>query len=65
MARPRAAEDFAAIKSRLEELRRERAEAARGDAARSADETGRYPRSRSTPTTGRPNLRALRGLVLK
>ena len=30
MARPHAADDFAAIRTRLEELRRERAPAARG-----------------------------------
>jgi hypothetical protein len=35
MARPRAADDFAAIRTRMEELRRERMEVARAD----ADET--------------------------
>jgi hypothetical protein len=32
MARPRAADDFAAIRARMEELQRERAQAARGAA---------------------------------
>jgi hypothetical protein len=38
MARPRAADDFAAIRERMEELRRERVQAARGNAAEPSDD---------------------------
>ena len=37
MARPRAADDFAAIRARMEELQRERARAARGTTAEQAN----------------------------
>ena len=39
MTRPRVADDFAAIRARMEELRRERAQALRKE-AQDADETG-------------------------
>ena len=47
MARPRAADDFAAIRTRMEELRRERMEVARADAAETIIEAHRRPMSRS------------------
>ena len=40
MTRPRAADDFTTIRARLEELRRERAQAMKKDDAREADEAG-------------------------
>jgi hypothetical protein len=45
MVRPRAADDFVAIRARMEELRRERLQAER-DKALGVLETPRYPRSR-------------------
>ena len=45
MARPRAADDFAAIRARMEELRRERLQAERDKALR-VSESPRYPRNR-------------------
>ncbi|TMJ49687.1 MAG: hypothetical protein E6G90_11850 [Alphaproteobacteria bacterium] len=39
MTRPRVADDFAAIRARMEELRRERAQALKGEAP-DTDETG-------------------------
>ena len=45
MVRPRAADDFAAIRARMEELRRERLQAER-EKALDALESSRYPRSR-------------------
>jgi hypothetical protein len=45
MARPRAADDFAAIRARMEELRRERLQAER-DKALGVSESPRHPRSR-------------------
>jgi hypothetical protein len=41
MMRPRAANDFAAIRARIEELRRERAQAASDDALERTDEVYR------------------------
>ena len=38
MAQPRAADDFAAIRARMEELKREREQAARGEDAGRLDE---------------------------
>ena len=54
MARPRAADDFAAIRARIEELRRERLQAERARAL-GVLETPRYPRKRNpeTETAGR------------
>ena len=46
MVRPRAADDFAAIRARMEELRRERLQAEREKAA-GVLESSRYPRSRN------------------
>jgi hypothetical protein len=46
MARPRAADDFAAIRARMEELRREQLQAARDKALGPLD-SPRYPRSSS------------------
>ena len=40
MTRPRAADDFTTIRARLEELRRERAQAMKKDDARDGEETG-------------------------
>ena len=45
MARPRAADDFTAIRARMEELRKERLQAER-DKALSVSESPRYPWSR-------------------
>ena len=46
MARPRAADDFVAIRARMEELRRERLQAQR-DTALGPSEIPRYPRNRN------------------
>ena len=43
MTRPRAADDFAAIRARMEELQRERAQAARGTDAEQMDIAYRRP----------------------
>ena len=45
MTRPRAADDFAAIRARIEELRRQRAQAARDDPVEPSDQA--HPRGRS------------------
>jgi|HubBroStandDraft_4_1064222.scaffolds.fasta_scaffold158735_2 hypothetical protein len=45
MARPRAADDFAAIRARMEDLQRERAQAAQGTAAEQGDIAYRRPLS--------------------
>ena len=45
MTRPRAADDFAAIRARMEDLQRERAHAARGTAAEQGDIAYRRPLS--------------------
>ena len=57
MTRPRAADDFAAIRARMEELRRERLQAER-DRALSVSETPRYPRNRTPDTApaGKPAI---------
>ena len=57
MAQPRAADDFAAIRTRLEELRRERVQAER-DKALGVSESSRYPRSRNAETepAGKPAI---------
>ena len=47
MVRPRAADDFAAIRARMEELRRERLQAEREKALA---KTPRYPRNRNHET---------------
>ena len=49
MPEPRAADDFAAIRARMEELRRERAQALRHDLAGPSDQADLYPRRRSEP----------------
>jgi hypothetical protein len=41
VTRPRAADDFAAIRARMEELRRERAQASRKDTPEESGSTGR------------------------
>jgi len=52
------ADDFAAIRARMEELERERAQGARG--AEPVVEADRYPHSRSSRPVGNPDhLRAL------
>ena len=56
MTRPRAADDFAAIRARLEELRRKRAQATRGAPE---DPTDRRPVSRG-PIDEQALLRRLR-----
>jgi hypothetical protein len=50
VTRPRAADDFAAIRARIEELRRERAQASKAD-TREADARGlfRRPEGRQRP----------------
>jgi len=57
MVRPRAADDFAAIRARMEELRRERLQAERDEALGISD-TPRYPRNRNAETApaGKPAL---------
>ena len=46
MARPRPADNFAAIRERMEELRRERVQAVAGNQAERSDAAGRYLRNR-------------------
>jgi len=65
MARSRAADDFEAIRARLEELQRERPQAARGDAAEPVDETDRYPRRRSPQPAVNATLTRLRELLTR
>ena len=60
MARPRAADDFAAIRARMEELRRERLQAMRGHAEEPSEERRRYSWSRSVEPDPKPYLRASR-----
>ena len=50
MVRPRAANDFAAIRARMEELQRERAQSARDNALERTDEVYR----RSSEPVGQP-----------
>ena len=57
-ARPRAADDFSAIRARLEELRRERVQQVRGDAAEPMD--GNSQMSRSKEARRNVELRLLR-----
>jgi|GraSoiStandDraft_26_1057304.scaffolds.fasta_scaffold152474_2 hypothetical protein len=61
MVRPRAADDFAAIRARMEELRRERSEAERNGAAEPADDAYRFPRSRRAEPAGKPVVRPFSG----
>ena len=53
VARPRAADDFAAIRERMEELRRERVQQVRGEAA--ADKRETVEKGSGRPP-GRPDL---------
>jgi hypothetical protein len=53
MARPRAADDFSAIRARMEELRRERVQQVRGEAAADKHETVEEGSGRPL---GRPDL---------
>jgi hypothetical protein len=57
MVRPRAADDFVAIRARMEELRRERLQA-ECDKALGVSESPRYPRNRNpeTPPAGKPAI---------
>ena len=57
MVRPRAADDFAAIHARMEELRRERLQAER-DKALGISDTHRYPRDGNPQTApaGKPAI---------
>jgi gamma-glutamyl:cysteine ligase YbdK (ATP-grasp superfamily) len=59
MARPRAADDFAAIRARMEELRRERSQAA-PDHEIHLNSAGRYPRNRANEQVRRLELRPFR-----
>ena len=61
MARPRAADDFVAIRARMEELRRERLQAER-EKALAVSETPRYPRSRKPENdpAGKPEIGVFR-----
>jgi len=52
MARPRAADDFAAIRARMEELRRERLQAAADHEIQSSNGAGRSPRNRASAKLG-------------
>jgi hypothetical protein len=53
MTRPRAADDFSAIRARMEELRRERVQQVRGEAA--ADKRETVEKGSGRPL-GRPDL---------
>ena len=58
MARPRAADDFAAIRERIEELRRERVQATRDHAVEATDDNRQPMRGAGLP--GTPELKILR-----
>jgi hypothetical protein len=61
MTRPRAADDFAAIRSRMEQLRRERAQPVRHDPVEPSDQADVYPRRRSAePVDERALLKRIR-----
>ena len=60
MARPRAADDFAAIRARIEELRRERVQAARGHDDEPPEKHVRNARSRNVEADLKPYLRPAR-----
>ena len=53
MTRPRAADDFATIRARLEELRRERAQASKRDESRGTEDLGLGSRGLIRGTEGR------------
>jgi hypothetical protein len=55
LARPRAADDFAAIRERMEELRRERAQLMREQVEPIADD--RQPRNKGATPIGRPEIK--------
>jgi hypothetical protein len=59
MARPRAADDFAAIRERMEELRRERGQWTRDHAAEAID-ADRRPINRDAIPLAKPELRRFR-----
>jgi hypothetical protein len=61
MARPRAADHFATIRARMEQLRRERMQAARDDAAEPTEQAYRYARSKSAVTVAKAYMRPLCG----
>ena len=61
MARPRAADDFAAIRARMEELRRERMEAERKAAAEPADQGYRFLRNTRAKPAGKPDVKPFGG----
>jgi len=60
MARPRAADDFAAIRARMEELRRERSQGAPDHEIQSSNGAGRYPLNRASEQVLRLELRPFR-----
>lgn len=60
MSRPRAADDFAAIRDRMEQLRRERGQLTRERAGEPSDESYLYPRSRNAEPVNQPQLRPYR-----
>jgi hypothetical protein len=57
MTRPRAADDFAMIRARMEELRRERAQVLAGAGGRSARDPRPYHRATSAETQAARNRR--------
>jgi hypothetical protein len=62
MARPRAADDFAAIWARMEEIRRERSQPVRHDPIEPSDRAYLYARSRSqAPIDEKELFRRIRG----
>ena len=61
MSRPRAADDFAAIRARMEELRQERMEAERKGAAEPADQGYRLLRSTRAEPAGKRDVRPFGG----
>ena len=61
MARPRAADDFAAIRARMEELQRQRIQRLRDEAAEPSDDARRYPRGRNPEPVDKPELGPFRG----
>ena len=66
MNRPRAADDFSAIRARMDELRRERAQVVAGDEPRSVIEPRNPFKGGELAATGKPRLPpAVRRLLVR
>ena len=60
MSRPHAADDFTAIRDRMEQLRRERGQLTREQAVEPSDESYLYPHRRNAEPVNQPQLRPYR-----